>query len=132
MVAARSTHFIITASADGHVKFWRKAQGEGIEFVKHFGSHLGTGLPCALASFARAERGLTTLRKPAAAGPINSMAVSADGMMLATTSTDKALKIYDVENFGARSWPLLDRRAPACSRPWVVAPRHDQHDPAGV
>lgn len=34
------TDFIITASHDGHVKFWKKIE-EGIEFVKHFRSHLG-------------------------------------------------------------------------------------------
>jgi hypothetical protein len=35
-----SSDFIITASVDGHVKFWKK-QEEGIEFVKHFRAHLG-------------------------------------------------------------------------------------------
>ena len=46
---ASSTHFVITASVDGHIKFWKKKQGEGIEFVKHFGAHLGMSLldtPC--------------------------------------------------------------------------------------
>lgn len=38
------TDFIITASQDGHVKFWKKNEEEGIEFVKHFRSHLGTCL----------------------------------------------------------------------------------------
>ena len=33
--------FIVTASCDGHVKFWKKKEEEGIEFVKHFRSHLG-------------------------------------------------------------------------------------------
>ena len=37
------TDFIITASHDGHVKFWKKIE-EGIEFVKHFRSHLGKNL----------------------------------------------------------------------------------------
>ena len=32
--------FLITASADGHVKFWKKEE-RGIEFVKHFRGHLG-------------------------------------------------------------------------------------------
>lgn len=31
--------FIITGSIDGHIKFWKKME-EGIEFVKHFRSHL--------------------------------------------------------------------------------------------
>jgi len=34
------TDFIVTASQDGHVKFWKK-QVEGVEFVKHFRAHLG-------------------------------------------------------------------------------------------
>jgi hypothetical protein len=34
------TDFVITASADGHVKFWKKGD-DGIEFVKHFRTHLG-------------------------------------------------------------------------------------------
>ena len=35
------TGFILTASCDGHVKFWKKCEEGGIEFVKHFRSHLG-------------------------------------------------------------------------------------------
>lgn len=38
-VVATKTDFVITASIDGHVKFWKKME-EGIEFVKHFRSHL--------------------------------------------------------------------------------------------
>lgn len=38
--------FILTASQDGHVKFWKKKEDEGIEFVKHFRSHLGMNLIC--------------------------------------------------------------------------------------
>lgn len=38
------TGFIITASCDGHVKFWKKCEEAGIEFVKHFRSHLGKSL----------------------------------------------------------------------------------------
>ena len=34
------TEFLITASCDGHIKFWKK-QDEGIEFVKHFKAHMG-------------------------------------------------------------------------------------------
>ncbi len=37
---ATPSEFIITASCDGHVKFWKK-QPIGIEFVKHFRAHLG-------------------------------------------------------------------------------------------
>ena len=37
---ATKTDFIVTASCDGHLKFWKKQDG-GIEFVKHFRAHLG-------------------------------------------------------------------------------------------
>ncbi|KAA8584309.1 hypothetical protein FQN60_008094 [Etheostoma spectabile] len=40
-IVCSKTDFIITASQDGHVKFWKKKEDEGIEFVKHFRSHLG-------------------------------------------------------------------------------------------
>lgn len=40
------THFLITASIDGHVKFWKK-QEQGVEFVKHFRAHLGVQYVCA-------------------------------------------------------------------------------------
>lgn len=35
-----NTDFVVTASCDGHIKFWKKVE-VGIEFVKHFRSHLG-------------------------------------------------------------------------------------------
>ena len=38
-VCVTKTDFIITASQDGHVKFWKKSD-QGIEFVKHFRAHL--------------------------------------------------------------------------------------------
>ena len=37
--AAPGSEFIITGSADGHVKFWKK-KAKGIEFAKHFQAHL--------------------------------------------------------------------------------------------
>lgn len=70
LVVSKS-EFIITASSDGHVKFWKKME-EGIEFVKHFRSHLGT---------------------------ITSLAVNGTGTYLCTTSVDKSAKIFDVVNF---------------------------------
>ncbi|CAG8532205.1 1349_t:CDS:10 [Cetraspora pellucida] len=63
---------MITTSVDGHLKFWKKNE-RGIEFVKHFRSHLGN---------------------------ITGISVSADGLLLATVAIDKALKVYDVVNFG--------------------------------
>lgn len=40
-VVVTKTDFIVTASVDGHLKFWKKME-DGIEFVKHFRSHLCT------------------------------------------------------------------------------------------
>ncbi len=49
------------------------------------------------------------------------MAADADGLMLATTSSDKSLKVYDVVNFGMIF--LLLSSYPG---------RHDQHDEARI
>jgi len=70
-VVSSITNFLITGSADGHVKFWKK-QYEGIEFVKHYRAHIG-----------------------ALAG----MALSQDGRLLATIGTDSALKMFEVCSF---------------------------------
>lgn len=66
-----NTDFIITASCDGHIKFWKKVE-TGIEFVKHFRSHLG---------------------------PISKIACNHEGTLLCSASLDKSLKIFDVVNF---------------------------------
>ncbi|XP_053697804.1 peptidylprolyl isomerase domain and WD repeat-containing protein 1 [Sabethes cyaneus] len=65
------TDFIITVSVDGHVKFWKKME-HGIEFVKHFRSHLA---------------------------PINALATNSTGSYLCTASVDKNIKVFDVINF---------------------------------
>jgi peptidylprolyl isomerase domain and WD repeat-containing protein 1 len=64
--------FIITASRDGFLKFWKKVSSGGIEFVKVFRAHLTH---------------------------ITSMACSPDGRLLATVSADRSAKIFDVANF---------------------------------
>lgn len=66
------TDFVVTASCDGHLKFWKKVEEE-IEFVKHFRSHLG---------------------------PITALASNCNGTYLCTASSDKSVKIFDVINFG--------------------------------
>lgn len=71
MYCCRS-NFVITASCDGHVKFWKK-QEELIEFVKHFRAHLM---------------------------PIQSMSASCNGVYVCSVSIDKTIKIFDVINFG--------------------------------
>lgn len=72
IAVAKSTEYVITASADGHVKFWKK-MASSIEFVKHYHAHLGA---------------------------ISGFDVSADGKMLVTTcSQDRMIKFFDVQSF---------------------------------
>ncbi|CAL8999888.1 unnamed protein product [Prunus brigantina] len=70
-VAVSSAEFVVTGSVDGHLKFWKK-KAIGIEFAKHFRSHLG---------------------------PIEGLAVSVDGLLCCTISSDHSVKIYDVVNY---------------------------------
>ncbi|KAJ2820058.1 Peptidyl-prolyl cis-trans isomerase cyp15 [Coemansia furcata] len=70
-VVVTATGFVITISADGHVKFWKKS-AQGIEFVKDFRAHLSA---------------------------VVAHALSPDGQLFATTSVDKMVKIFDVTNF---------------------------------
>ena len=64
------TDFFITASHDGHLKFWKKRFEGGVReaLQKH-------------------------------AGPILGLSVSADGLYCATIGADRSVKIYDVVNF---------------------------------
>lgn len=78
--AVTPTDFIITASCDGHIKFWKKLDS-GIEFVKHFRSHLG---------------------------PITKIAANIAGSLLCSASVDKSLKIFDVVNFDMINMMKLD------------------------
>jgi peptidylprolyl isomerase domain and WD repeat-containing protein 1 len=72
VIVSKSTEFIITASIDGHIKFWKK-MSETIEFVKHYQAHLGA---------------------------IHSISLSTDQKMLATTcSSDKMIKFFDICGF---------------------------------
>ncbi|XP_047315913.1 peptidyl-prolyl cis-trans isomerase CYP71 [Impatiens glandulifera] len=70
-VAVSAADFFITGSIDGHLKFWKK-KALGIEFAKHFRSHLG---------------------------PIEGLSVSADGLLCCTISNDRSVKVYDVVNY---------------------------------
>jgi peptidylprolyl isomerase domain and WD repeat-containing protein 1 len=71
VAVARATDFVVTASADGHIKFWKK-QATGIEFAKHFKAHVG---------------------------PVTGLAVSEDGALCASISTDRTAKVFDVATF---------------------------------
>ena len=81
--------FVVTASRDGQVKFWKKAPAS-IEFVKHFRSHVGA---------------------------ICGMAASADGAFLATVAEDMSLKMYDIVNFDMISMVKLPYQPVTCA--WV-------------
>ncbi|CAO0795591.1 unnamed protein product [Mucor circinelloides] len=70
-VAITKNDFIVTTSVDGHLKFWKKT-ASGIEFVKHYKSHLSS---------------------------IVDISLSADSELLATISDDMSLKVYDITNF---------------------------------
>lgn len=72
VLVATKTQFLITASVDGFIKFWKKSIN-GIDFVKTFKSH---------------------------AGPIEDIALTPNGGELASISRrDKSVKIFDVVNF---------------------------------
>ncbi|MCJ1276875.1 hypothetical protein MMC21_004682 [Puttea exsequens] len=66
-----STDFLVTSSADGVVKFWKKV-AVGIESVKEFRAHTGE---------------------------ISSVSVSQDGRSFASAGLDKTIKIFDVITF---------------------------------
>ena len=72
VAVAGPADFILSASVDGHLKFWRKT-GTGVEFAKHFRAHLG---------------------------PVTGLAVSPDGALAATISAaDGTAKVFDVATF---------------------------------
>ncbi|KAJ1209584.1 hypothetical protein NDU88_004958 [Pleurodeles waltl] len=91
-VACTKTDFIITASHDGHVKFWKKI-AEGIEFVKHFRSHLGV---------------------------IECIAVSSEGALFCSIGEDQAMKVFDVVNFDMINMLKLGYHPGQCE--WLFCP----------
>lgn len=81
-VIATKTDFIITASVDGHLKFWKKKHSEGVEFVKHFRCHLSE---------------------------FSHICANIDGTLLATVcEADKSVKVFDIENFDMINMIKLD------------------------
>lgn len=90
VAVAEATDFLITASADGHIKFWKKGQKE-VEFAKQFKAHLG---------------------------PITGLAVSLDGSFCASISSDKTIKVFDVATFDMIAMIKLDY-VPGCVE-WIL------------
>lgn len=91
-LAFAKTDFLITASQDGHVKFWKKKE-EGIEFVKHFRSHLGV---------------------------IESISVSSEGALFCSVGDDEAMKVFDVVNFDMINMLKLGYHPGQCE--WIHSP----------
>lgn len=85
----RNTSFLITASVDGHVKFWKK-QASGIEFVKHYYAHVAA---------------------------IVGVCTSADGAYFATVASDGTVKVFDVLNYDLINMIELPYTPRACA--WV-------------
>lgn len=92
LLALAPHHFLVTASRDGHVKFWRK-QRQGIAFVKHFRAHLDV---------------------------VTDMQASADGCLVATVARDRTCKVFDVVTFDMIAALQLDFSPAAVA--WVHAP----------
>lgn len=88
-VVVTRTDFVVTASRDGQLKFWKKMP-TGIEFVKHFKAHMA---------------------------PFAGLAASPDGSFLASTSSDRGLKVFDVLSFDMIAWIKLDF-VPGCCE-WI-------------
>eukprot|EP00794_Sanderia_malayensis_P007723 gene7723-8562_t len=88
-VTVTCTNFFITASCDGHIKFWKK-KDEDLEFVKHFRAHIGT---------------------------IQGVSCSTDGMLYCSVASDKAVKVFDVINFDMINMMKLDFSPHHCE--WV-------------
>ncbi|XP_056592391.1 peptidylprolyl isomerase domain and WD repeat-containing protein 1 [Triplophysa dalaica] len=91
-IVCSKTDFVITASQDGHVKFWKKEE-EGIEFVKHFRSHLSV-IECA--------------------------SVSAEGALYCSVGDDQAMKVFDVVNFDMINMLKLGFHPGQCE--WIYNP----------
>ncbi|XP_015916004.1 peptidylprolyl isomerase domain and WD repeat-containing protein 1 [Parasteatoda tepidariorum] len=93
-IAVTKTDFVITASVDGHMKFWKKNE-DGIVFVKHFRAHLGN---------------------------IQCISVNSSGSLLCSISNDKSLKVFDVVNFDMINMIKLNYVPGYCE--WVHSAGH--------
>ncbi|PVU86047.1 hypothetical protein BB560_006823 [Smittium megazygosporum] len=70
-VITTKTDFLISASSDGHIKFWKISEKD-LEFVKNYKAHTST---------------------------VSQLCCNDPGLLLASISPDKSCKIFDVLNF---------------------------------
>lgn len=78
----RKSDTIITASSDGVVKFWKKGSANGeLALLRQYKAH---------------------------AGHIHNLAVSHDGLWLATSGGDKSVKFFDILNYDMVHFAKLD------------------------
>jgi len=91
-VLVTSSDYVVTGSQDGHLKFWKKMP-QGIEFVKHFRAHLTA---------------------------IMDVAVTVDGLYLATVGADRGLKLFDVIAFDMVKMIELPYTPRCCA--WIYRP----------
>jgi len=94
VAVSKNTEFLLTGSVDGHVKFWRKVQGD-VDFVKHYQAHLK---------------------------PLNAMVLTPDGKQLVTTSEDRMMKFFDVESFDMSNMIDCASFEPTCVQ-WLPSGR---------
>ncbi|XP_033218966.1 peptidylprolyl isomerase domain and WD repeat-containing protein 1 [Belonocnema kinseyi] len=92
ILVTNRTNFLITASCDGSLKFWKK-QEELIEFVKHYRAHYKA--------------------------IIVSLCGSHNGVHACTVSDDKTIKVFDVINFDMINILKLEY-VPLCAE-WIYA-----------
>jgi peptidylprolyl isomerase domain and WD repeat-containing protein 1 len=94
IVVSKKSEFLITGSADGHVKFWKKMP-TAIEFVKHYQAHLEA---------------------------IHDMVLSTDEKLLVTTSADKMMKLFEILGFDMSNMIELPYVPKAAV--WLTGPRN--------
>jgi len=88
-IVMSKTQFLITASRDGNIKFWKKQFG-GIEFAKQYKAHMQ---------------------------PITGLSASSDGSLLASVSQDRSLKVFYIVDFDMIDMAKLDFVPNACE--WI-------------
>ena len=94
VAVAQATAFVVTASTDGRVKFWKK-KSEGVEFVKSFRAHMAA---------------------------VSCLAVSPDGRSLASCGIDGSVAVFDVVAFDMVFLGRLP--APATAVAWFAPQPH--------